>query len=420
VQILHGATIAVTDIELCLLLIKKSAFCGKSFYVICNNQFNAFTMNKLLLHLLVILLPGLAAAQKKEKPAPKVYDLIVGGYTNASGGKGITVYRFYAETGRTAFLSEIESVNPTYLCVSPDRKFVYSGSESREGSVSAFSFDYVSGSLKFINKQLSVGANPVHVTIDMDAKNVVASNYGGGTLSVLPINKDGSLAPATQTIKGEGKGAHPQRQAGPHIHSLSFSPDEKYALYADLGTDKISIAKYKAGKIPAISPEDVVVEKVKPGSGPRHMEFSPNGKFLYLVNELGGTINAYSYNKGKLIFIDSLNMSPAGFTGNAGADIHLTPNGKFLYASNRGTANELLVYTVDITTGKLTYVTRYPTGAEPRNFVIEPGGRFLILAAQKGNTIQIYKIDQSNGTLVVLNNPISIPAPTVLKLVSAE
>jgi len=368
---------------------------------------------------MVALLPALAIAQKKEKPAPKVYDLIIGGYTNAQGGKGITVYRFYAETGRTAYLGEVEAQNPTYLTVSPDRKFVYASSEAREGSVSAFSFDHVSGSLKFINKQLTAGANPVHVTIDADGKNVIASNYGG-TMSVLPVNQDGSLAPASQTIKGEGKGAHPQRQTGPHIHSLTFSPDEKYALYADLGTDKVSIAKYKANKVPPISPEDVVVEKVKPGSGPRHMEFSSNGKFMYLVNELGGTINAFSYNKGKLTLVDSLNMSAPGFTGNAGADIHLTPDGKFLYASNRGTANELLAYAVDAVSGKLTYLQRYPTPTEPRNFVIEPGGRFLILAAQKGNLVQIYKIDKGNGALALMNNPISIPTPTVLKLVSAE
>lgn len=377
-------------------------------------------MNKLFLHLLVIVLPVLAVAQKKDKPAPKVYDLVIGGYTKADGNKGITVYRFYAETGRTAYLSEVEIPNPTYLTVSPDRKFVYAGSEAREGSVSAFSFDYVSGSLKFINKQLSAGASPVHVTIDKDAKNVMVSNYGG-TLSVLPVNKDGSLSPATQTIKGEGKGAHPQRQTGPHIHSLTFSPDEKYALYADLGTDKISIAKYKDNKVPAIATEDVAIENVKPGDGPRHMEFSPDGKFLYLVNELGGTINAYSYNKGKLTFIESLNMSPPAFTGtNAGADIHITPGGKFLYASNRGTANELLVYAVDQVSGKLTYATRYPTAAEPRNFVIEPGGRFLLLAAQKGNIVQIYSMNQQNGSLTPLNNPISITGPTVLKLVAAE
>ena len=192
-------------------------------------------------------------------------------------------------------------------------------------------------------------------------------------------------------------------------------------LYADLGTDKISIAKYKAGKVPALTPEEGDVEKVKPGSGPRIFDFSPDGKFLYLINEMGATINIYAYDKGKVKLVDNVNMSPANFTGtNAAADIHLSPNGKFLYATNRGTANELLVYSVDQVSGKLTYVYRYATAPEPRNFVIEPGGNFLILAAQKNNTVHIFKIDQQKGTLSPFNNNINIPTPTVLKLVSAE
>lgn len=384
-------------------------------------QFN-LRMNKLFITLSIILLPALAMAQKKDKSAiPKVFDLLIGGYTNPDGNTGITVYRFYAETGRFAFLGEVETKNPTFLCVSPDRKFVYSVNAIAEGSVSAFSFDYNSGALKFLNKQPSVGANPAHITIDKDAKNVIVSNYGNGTLSVLPVNKDGSLAPATQTIIGEGSSIIPQRQAGPHIHSAVFSPDEKHVLYADLGTDKVSIANYKAGKVPALTPEDVAFEKVKPGSGPRHFEFSPDGKFLYLLNEMGATVNSYAYSKGKITLIESVSLVAPGFTGtNSAADIHISPDGKFLYASNRGTANELVIYAVDQINGKLRYVTRYPTGKEPRNFVIEPGGNFLLLAAQLSNTVNIYKIDKQSGILAELNHAISIPTPTILKLVSAE
>lgn len=378
-------------------------------------------MKKILFSLLIGL-PLLAVAQKKDKSTtPKVFDLLIGGYTATDGNRGITVYRFYAETGKFAFLGEAETANPSFLCISPDRKFVYSVNAVAEGGVSAFSFDYNSGALKFINKQSSVGANPAHVTIDKDAKNVIVSNYGSGKLSVLPINKDGSLAPATQTIVGEGSSIIPQRQAGSHIHSAIFSPDEKHVLYADLGTDKVSIAKYKAGKVPALTPEDVAFEKVKPGSGPRHMDFSPDGKFLYLVNEMGATVNCYAYNKGKITFVDGVALASPGFTGqSSAADIHISPDGRFLYATNRGTANELVVYAVDLVSGKLTYVTRYPTGKEPRNFVIEPAGNFLLLAAQQSNTVQIYKIEKKSGVLFALNNTINIPSPTVLKLVSAE
>ena len=379
-------------------------------------------MNKLVISLSLILLPVFTMAQKKDKSAtPKVFDLLIGGYTTPDGNRGITVYRFYAETGRFAFLGEVETASPTFLCISPDRKFVYSVNAVADGSVSAFSFDHNTGSLKFINKQPSVGANPAHVVIDKEAKNVIVSNYGNGTLSVLPVNKDGSLAPATQTIIGEGSSIIPQRQAGPHIHSAIFSPDEKNVLYADLGTDKVSVAKYKAGKVPALTPEDVAFEKIKPGSGPRHMDFSTDGKFLYLVNEMGATVNSYAYNKGKITFIDSVGLASPGFTGrSSAADIHVSPDGRFLYATNRGTANELVVFGIDQASGKLHYITRYPTGKEPRNFVIEPGGNFLLLAAQQDNTVNIYRIDKLTGLLVMLNVSIIIPSPTVLKLVSAE
>ena len=379
-------------------------------------------MNKLVISLSLILLPVFTMAQKKDKSAtPKVFDLLIGGYTTPDGNRGITVYRFYAETGRFAFLGEVETASPTFLCISPDRKFVYSVNAVADGSVSAFSFDHNKGALKFINKQPSVGANPAHVVLDKEAKNVIVSNYGNGTLSVLPVNKDGSLAPATQTIIGEGSSIIPQRQAGPHIHSAIFSPDEKNVLYADLGTDKVSVAKYKAGKVPALTPEDVAFEKIKPGSGPRHMDFSTDGKFLYLVNEMGATVNSYAYNKGKITFMDSVGLASPGFTGrSSAADIHVSPDGRFLYATNRGTANELVVFGIDQASGKLHYITRYPTGKEPRNFVIEPGGNFLLLAAQQDNTVNIYRIDKLTGLLVMLNVSINIPSPTVLKLVSAE
>jgi 6-phosphogluconolactonase len=377
---------------------------------------------KKLLFALFVWLPLFTMAQKKDKSAtPKVFDLLIGGYTAPDGNRGITVYRFYAETGKYAFLGEVETASPTFLCVSPDRKFVYSVNAVADGGVSAFSFDYNSGALKFINKQSSVGANPAHITIDKDARNVIVSNYGNGKLSVLPINKDGSLAAATQTIVGEGSSIIPQRQAGSHIHSAIFSPDEKHVLYADLGTDKVSIAKYKAGKVPALTPEDVAFEKVKPGSGPRHMDFSPDGKFLYLVNEMGATVNCYAYNKDRITFIDSVGLASPGFTGrSSAADVHVSPDGRFLYATNRGTANELVVYAVNQISGKLTYVTRYPAGKEPRNFVIEPGGNYLLLAAQQDNIVKIYKIERPSGVLTLLNTSINIPSPTVLKLVSAE
>jgi 6-phosphogluconolactonase len=377
-------------------------------------------MKKFLL-ILAMASPVLCFAQKKGEE-PKVYDLLIGTYTRPNASKGISVYRFYEETGKVAYLNQIDGVsNPTYLTVSPDKKFVYSVNENKAGEVSAFKFDAPSGKLELINKQSAAGAGPAHIVLDKDSKNVIVSNYGAGSVTVLPVNKDGSLSPATQTIQDEGSSANKQRQEGPHAHSANFSPDGKYVFYADLGTDKVYINKYKANKVPPLTPADVPTESVKAGNGPRHMDFSKDGKYLYLIQEMSADINVYAYKNGKITFIQSVNMMPAGFTGrNGAADIHVSPDGLFIYGTNRGTANELLVYSINQQDGKLTYVDRYATGKEPRNFAITPTGSWLLVASQNSNNITVFKVDRTTGKLTPNGTTIDIGAPSCLKLVPVE
>jgi len=375
-------------------------------------------MKKLLLFI-SLAFPVMGFAQKK---LPKIFDLIIGTYTKGES-KGIYVYRFYEETGKTAFLSEIDDIqNPAYLCVSSNNKFVYSGNENDVGgSVSAFKFDAPSGQLTLINSQ-PAGGGPAYVSVDKAQKNVFASNYGNGTLTVLPVNKDGSLGAITQTIKDEGHGVNKDRQEGPHVHSGWLAPDEKYFFYADLGTDKLNIYRYHASKIPALTPAMPPSAEVKPGNGPRHFDFSANGKYLYLLQEMGAVITTYSVNGATLKPLQSVNMTAEGFKGAVGAaDIHISPDGRFLYATNRGDVNEIVLYNINPDNGQLTFVERYSTlGKTPRNFVIDPTGRYLLVANQNSNNIVVFKINPENGTLTELNSQIRISMPVCLKMVPAE
>jgi 6-phosphogluconolactonase len=372
-------------------------------------------MKKLLL-MLSLGMPMLCFAQKN----PKLFDLLVGTYTKGTS-KGIYVYRFDAQTGKITYLNEIDGIaNPTYLCITGNRKFVYSGGENKPGEVSAFKFDYVTGKLELLNEQPS-GASTVHVAVDKGQKNVFAAAYSGGNAMVFPINKDGSLAPAVQTLQDTGKGFNKNRQEAPHVHSTKLSNDEKYLLTADLGTDKIGIYNYNPSKAPVLTPADPQFETVKPGDGPRHFEFSPNGKYVYLVHEMGGDISAYSFNKGKLTFLQNLSLTAADFKGRtSGADVHISPDGAYLYASNRGSANEITQYAINKNNGQLTFVERYPTDKTPRSFVIEPSGNFMLVAAQDGNTVTEFKIDKSTGKLTLMPEKIEVNQAVCVKLVSAE
>ena len=375
-------------------------------------------MKKLLL-IISISLPLLGFSQKK---APKVFDLLIGTYTTGES-KGIYVYRFYAETGKLAYLNEIDGIkNPAYLCVSANNKFVYSANENdKDGSISTFKFDRTSGKLELINSQLA-GGGPAYVAIDKDQKNVFAANYGNGTLTVLPINKDGSLNPIIQNIQDEGHGVNTDRQAGPHVHSAWLSPDEKYLFSADLGTDKLNIFRYHASKNPPLTPATPAFVSVVPGNGPRHFDFSTDGKYLYLVQEMGAVITQYGVDGPKLKALQSVNMTAKNFKGTVGAaDIHISPDGHFLYATNRGDANEIVTYAINPENGQLTYVDRYSSmGKTPRNFVIDPTGNFLLVANQNTDNIFVYKIDKNTGKLALTRTVVKIGNPVCLKFVPAE
>ena len=377
---------------------------------------------KKLLFIIVILLPAFTFAQKKPK-VPSTYDLVIGTYTTGIS-KGIYVYRFYTETGKIAYLNEIDDIkNPSYVCVSKNNKFVYAANENDgQGEVSSFAFEPNEGKLTLLNKQPSGGNGPCYISVDNDQKNVFVANYGSGVLGVFPVNKDGSLAPATQLIQDKGKGPDTSRQKGPHAHMSQLTPDEKYLFLVDLGTDKINIFRYHGSRPQPLTPADPAFVSVKPGNGPRHFAFTPDRKFVYLVQEMGSAINAYSYDGGKLKELQSITMLAKDFKGtNGGGAIHISPNGKFLYATDRLDASALFGYTINQETGELSFIGRYPTyGKNPRDFAIDPTGNYLLVANQSSDSIYEYKIDQSSGRLNKTALKVEIGNPVCLKFTAAE
>jgi len=377
-------------------------------------------MKKLML-VIALLLPVLTFAQKK-KPLPSTFDLLIGTYTNGSS-KGIYVYRFYEERGRTAYLNEMDSVsNPSYVTASADNKFVYSVNEGPQGGVSAFTFNANTGKMVLINKQPTQGADPCHILEDKEQRNLFVANYSSGSLAVFPVNKDGSIGQLSQLIQDEGSSVVKDRQQGPHVHNAILSENEKYLLYTDLGTDKVNIMRYKASKNPPLTPADPAFVSVKAGNGPRHMVFSADYKYLYLVQEIGGVINTYNYDNGKLTQVQSVDMLTPAMKGNIGsAAIKLSPDGRFLYASNRGNANEIVQYEINPENGQLTFVARTPTlGKGPRDFSIDPSGKFLLVANQNSDNIFVYRLDPATGKILNVISHLDIGSPVCLKFVPAE
>ena len=378
-------------------------------------------MRKLLL-IVTLLFPALVFGQKK-KPLPKTYDLLIGTYTTGKS-KGIYVYRFYAETGKMAYLNEIDGVdNPSYLTVSENHKFVYAVNETgKKGEVSAFKFEPNTGKLEFINKQSSGGADPCYVSEDRDQKNIFIANYSSGTLGVLKVNKDGSLNPPSQVLQDEGSGPNKDRQAQPHVHTAVLSPDEKYLLYTDLGTDKLNVMRYHSSADKPLTPATTPFVSVTAGYGPRHLVFSNDKKYLYLLQEMGSAINTYSYDNGKLKQLQSVTMLADGFSGQTGAAaIHISPDGKFLYASNRLETNEITTYAINQETGELNFVARQATfGKNPRDFAIDPTGNFMVVGNQGSDNVLIFKIDKNTGKLRQTGAGLEIGNPVCFKFVPAE
>ncbi len=361
---------------------------------------------------LVVLMLGLATTIYAQK-----YQIIVGSYTTAAKPEGIFVYDFNSQTGEMTYKNKAVVSNPTFVTVAPDQKHIYSVNEDNAPFISAFNYNPSTGELSLINKVDPQGLGPAYVSVDAKSQYVFSANYNNGTLSALPIQKDGSLGSNVQLLKHEGKGPLRQ-QAGPHVHSVVVSPDNKYLFAVDLGTDKINTYRFNPKNSQPLVPAAIPFTSLPPGSAPRHFVFHPNKKWAYVVNELSGDMTAFKYSKGTLIQIDKISMLGPEFTGNPNAaDIHVSPDGRFLYGTNRGNnSNDLTIASIDKRTGKLTLVGHQSSlGKSPRNFAIDPSGKFLIVANQDSNDIFVFKRDQSTGLLTPSGFKVDIVKPTVVQ-----
>ncbi len=369
-----------------------------------------------------------AAAAKKKTAMPDKYHVYIGTYTQR-GSKGIYRMEMDPATGRlTEPVLAAETASPSFLALHPDGRFVYAVGEVSEfngekaGSVVAFSRDPKSGALTLLNRQSSRGTGPCHLVVDRTGKRVLVANYGGGNVAVLPIQQDGSLGPATGFFQHRGTSVNPQRQEGPHAHSINVDRDNRYAFAADLGLDKVLVYRFDAER-GTVEPNEPDGASVKPGAGPRHFAFHPSGRYAYVINELGNTVTAFSYDakRGTLQTIQDITTLPADFKGASyTAEVVVHPSGKFLYGSNRG-HDSLAIFRIDEKTGQLTPAGHQPTGGKfPRNFNIDPSGRFLLAANQDGDNLLVFRVDPATGALTPTGQEIKIPMPVCIKFAPAE
>jgi 6-phosphogluconolactonase len=349
----------------------------------------------------------------------------VGTYTGAgTGSQGIYRFQFDPENGAISGLELVaETRSPSFLAFAPDGKHLYAVNEvdtfenAPTGSVSAFRVDPATGKLTLINQQPSMGGGPCHLVVDKGGKNVLVANYGGGSTAVLPIVEGGGLGKPSSFVQHVGSSADPGRQKGPHAHSVNLDAAGKFAVVADLGLDKLLVYKFDpaAG---IITPNDPPFASLNPKFGPRHFDFDLKAPFGYVINELNSTVTAWNYDAetGKLTPIHTISTVPSQFKGsNHPADVHVHPSGKFLYGSNRG-HNSIVVYTIDPSSGKLSYVENQSEGIKnPRNFGIDPTGKFLLVANQDANTVVVFRIDEATGKLKPTGQSLKAPRPVCLK-----
>lgn len=347
--------------------------------------------------------------------------LLIGTYTG-TGSQGIYVYQFDQGTGKATLVSHTDGVqNPSYLAVSNNGQYVYAVNETHGDTppmVSAFAFGKQKGQLSFINQQPSGGDDPCYVAISPGGDYVTVGNYSGGSIGVFEILKNGALQ-QKQVVQHKGSSINKKRQQQAHVHATVFAPDGKYVLAPDLGMDKIMAYRFQAGDQQILAAAEQPFTKTIPGSGPRHLVFHPALPKAYLIEEMAGFVAVYDYKDGVLEPAGRVPTHDTAFDGNIGsADIHVSEDGRFLYASNRGDQNSISIFRLD-ENGHPVLVAEQPVlGKTPRNFMITPGGNFLLAANQNSDEVVIFQRNKTTGLLTDTGNRIKVPRPVCLKMVS--
>jgi len=342
----------------------------------------------------------------------------------ASGDKaGIHAFQFDTKAGALKPLHRTTDIqNPFFLALSPDRHFLYAIDAEKFGGkedefIAAYAVKGRTGDLRRLNQQSARGTASCYLDVDATGKTVAVANYSTGNVAALPVQKDGSLGEAVSFVQHTGTSADPARQKGPNAHSIVVSPDNRFALAADLGIDKILIYKLDAAAAKLSPNEAQPFVKMQPGSGPRHLAFHPNGKRLYAINELNNTVTCLDYatDAGTLAERQTISTLPADFTGKSYcADLKISPDGNFLYGTNRG-HDSIAAYRI-ADDGKLTLLAIHPSlGKGPQNLLITPDGQWLLCANMPGNSVVVFQIDSTTGGLKAVGEPTSMPMPSCIR-----
>jgi 6-phosphogluconolactonase len=361
--------------------------------------------------------------QTPKMPARPTF--VYAGTFTGSRGKGKGIYAYWLQTEGMEVSQNItlvplglavETSNPSFIELDSKRRLVFAVNADPNGTVSSFAADG-SGKLKPINQVSSKGAGPAHLALDKTGRFLLVANYTSGHVAVIPVATDGRLSEATTTIQHTGKSVNAERQAGPHAHCCTLDLANRFAFVCDLGIDQVVSYRFDSatGKLTSNDPP---FASVKPGAGPRHMAFRPDGRFAYVINELNSTITVFSYDAGagKLSEAQTLSSLPEYYDGpNSGAEIGVHPSGKWLYASNRGN-NTVVLFNVDAEKGTLTYVEEQGTGGKtPRHFGIEPSAKHLAIANQDTDQLLACRIDPGNGRLKPSGVFADCPSPTCVQ-----
>jgi 6-phosphogluconolactonase len=373
------------------------------------------------------MVAGLSGASAAPAEGPK-WHVYVGTYTRPGGSQGIYRLTFDAATGALSPAELVaETPSPSFLALHPARPVLCAVNELTEyagekaGSVSAFALDRSSGALKALNVVSSRGGAPCHLAIDRAGKHVVVANYVGGNVAVLPIREDGGLGDSTCLVQHEGKSVNPRRQEGPHAHGTHFDPAGAVLAVPDLGIDRVKLYRLDEaqGVLTANAPPAATVE---PGSGPRHLAYTPDGKRAYVINEMASTVTVFDVDPGSgaLTARQTISTLPEGFEGSSStAEVVVHPSGRFVYGSNRG-HDSLAIFAVDAASGELTAKGHQSTrGKTPRNFAIDPSGNWLVAANQDSDTLAVFRIDPATGGLSAVGDPVAVPMPVCVLFVPA-
>jgi 6-phosphogluconolactonase len=363
-------------------------------------------------------------------PATHKYLVYVGTYTEeGSKSKGVYAYRFDPDTSSiTPVGLAAETINPSFLAVHPNHRFLYAVNEvttykgQKSGAVSAFAIDHATGKLTLLNQVASKGADPCYITLDKTGKYVLVANYTGGSVAVFPVLEDGRLGDASAFVQHTGHGTDPERQEGPHAHSIDLSPDNRFAIVDDLGLDESLVYRFDSAK-GSLMPNGAQFGKADPGAGPRHFALHPSGKFAYVINEMQSTVSVFAYDgaAGVLHPLQTISTFPKGFSEhNDDAEVQVHPSGKFLYASNRG-HDSIAVFAIDPNNGTLTLIEYAPTkGKTPRSFEIDPTGSLLFAANEKSDNIVVFHIDPQTGRLTPTDKVLEVAEPVCVKFVPID